>query len=434
MTSPSGADARASALLQHFTLDNGLKVYLREDHRAPLACAQLWYHVGASDEPVGLSGLSHMLEHMLFEGSSKLAAGQYSRLISRLGGTANAFTGPDATFFLATLPVSRLEIALEAMADTLSSATLDEALFTRELAVVMSERRLRVDNLAIGLAAERHTALAHGDSGYSIPLIGHHADLERMTTSALRQWHRQWYGPNNASLVVVADMTLERLKAMVEEHFSAIESQQLPERTRPLAPAKLARREQTLVEPGLQDGLMMSFNTPSLATASDPAHAHALRLACHLLTEGNSSRIVRQLVNEEQTLLSTYSKYDHLTRGDTLWSCFAYVAPTVTPQAAGEQLLLQIERLRTTPATEQEISRAKTRLLAGLVFKRDDIELQATTIGEAAASTLDPRLLDQERNDIERITPEQIQQAAQSWLTPERMTLTYLQRKEQTHE
>lgn len=434
MTSLSGPDARTSAALQHFTLDNGLKVYLREDHRAPLACAQLWYHVGACDEPVGLSGLSHMLEHMMFEGSSKLDDGQYSRLISRLGGDANASTTADATYFTTNLPVSRLEIALEAMADIMSSATLDETVFTRERAVVIAERRLRVDNSPVSMASERHTTLAHGESPYSTPVIGHLADLEQMTSGALRQWHRQWYCPNNASLVVVADLTLENLKTMVEEHFSAIAPQQLPGRTPPRSPALLARREQTFAESGPHEGLWMSFNIPSLATASDPSHVHALRLACNLLTDGISSRFVRQLVSEEEQLINASAEYGHLSRGDTLWTFSAYVSPTVTLQAATEKVLQQFELLRATPATEQEVSRAKTRLLASLVFSRDNIELQASTIGQATASWLDPHILDQEREAIERITPEQIQQAAQAWLTPERMTLTYLQRKEQNHE
>lgn len=129
-----------------FSLANGLRVYLREDHRAPLVSVQLWYHVGSSYEPEGHTGLSHALEHLLFEGSSKLDAGQHSALMTRVGGDPNAFTYTDATVFPLTLPAKRLEIALEAMADVMASATLSDTPFARELAVVMAERREDVDS------------------------------------------------------------------------------------------------------------------------------------------------------------------------------------------------------------------------------------------------------------------------------------------------
>ncbi|QXH36086.1 M16 family metallopeptidase [Pseudomonas muyukensis] len=425
--------AAATSALQHFTLDNGLTVYLREDHRAPLACAQLWYHVGASHEPNGQSGLSHLLEHMMFEGSSKLAPGQYSRLISRLGGTSGAYTSHDATYFPATLPASRLEVALEAMADAMASATLGEEPFTRELAVVMAERRSQVDNSPLGLAYERHLTLAHGTSPYATPVIGHREDLAQMTTHAIRAWHRQWYRPNNATLVVVGDTTLARLKSMVLRHFNAIPAQPMPPVVRPGTPAVLSPREQTLTQPGLRNGLLISFNTASLTTATVPEQAHALRLICHLLAEGNSSRLIRRLVTEQEQLLGVRAQYDHLSRGDGLWTLTAYTSPGTSVHAAGQRVLEQIALLQESPPTAQELKRARIRLLAQQAFTGDDIEKQAQVIGEAAASGFDPQRLGQEKHLVEHISAEQLQAAAKTWLTPERMTITYLQRKEHAH-
>ena len=431
MPSLSPTGATTAPTLQHFTLDNGLKVYLRVDRRTALACAQLWYQVGASLEPTGQSGLSHLLEHMMFEGSSKLAPGQYSRLIEHLGGAANAFTTHDATCFYMTLPVSRIEIALEAMADAMASATLGESPFDRELAVVMAERRAQVDNMPLGLAYEQHNALAHTGSAYATPVIGHRKDLERMTSRAMRDWHRQWYRPNNAALVVVADMTLAQLKTMVTRHFNDIAAQPLPPRTVPRASTELHRREQTLTLPGLRDGVLISFNAPSLATAILPAQPHALRLICHILTQGTSSRLSRQLVTTEELLLGIRSDYTHLSRGDGLWTLAAYTSAKTTVHAAAERVLEQIDLLRTTPPTAQELKRAKVRLLAELTFSRDDIDQQATTIGQAYVGGQDPHLLDQETRLISQVSAAQVQEAAQAWLTRERMTITYLQRKEQ---
>lgn len=182
--------SRAQSSLQHFTLANGLKVYLREDHRAPLASVQLWYHVGSSYEPEGHTGLSHALEHLMFEGSSKLAEGEYSRLMTRLGGDPNAFTFEDATVYPITLPTSRMEVVLEAMADAMATATLGEAPFKRELAVVMAERRANVDNNPFAVALEQNKLLAYGKCSYATPIIGFKQDLQQLTQAAARNWYQ----------------------------------------------------------------------------------------------------------------------------------------------------------------------------------------------------------------------------------------------------
>lgn len=181
-TGCASLDVLASAKpapLHHFRLDNGLSVYLHENHSAPLAAVQLWYHIGASHEPPGHSNLSHLLEHLVFQGSSKLPAGQYSRLIARLGGVANATTHDDATSFEMILPASRLPVALELMADAMKNATLDPAAFEQEVKAVADERRFRVDNSPIQLAFEQHRMLAHGDNAYAMPSFGYSIDPKR---------------------------------------------------------------------------------------------------------------------------------------------------------------------------------------------------------------------------------------------------------------
>lgn len=232
--------------LQSFKLDNGLQVYLRQDHRAPLVSAQLWYHVGSSYEPAGQSGLSHLLEHLMFEGSSKLASGQYSKLLTLLGGDPNAFTSEDATCFPVTLPASRLEIVLEAMADAMGTARFEQSTFEREVQVVLAERRLQTDQSPLAIARERDRLLAHGSSPYATPIIGHQADVESLTAQAARRWYQNWYQPANATLVVVGDIDLARLRRYVERHFAAVASAQVPSKTRPTGPIALQSRSQTV--------------------------------------------------------------------------------------------------------------------------------------------------------------------------------------------
>ncbi|HDS1816137.1 TPA: insulinase family protein [Pseudomonas putida] len=420
--------------VQSFSLANGLRVYLREDRRAPLASVQLWYHVGSSYEPDGHTGLSHALEHLLFEGSSKLASGQYSTLMTRLGGDPNAFTYAEATVFPLTLPVSRLEIALEAMADTMATATLSDAPFARELAVVMAERRATVDNNPLALALEQHNALAHGSSRYATPVIGHRTDLGYMTSAAARTWYQTWYHPNNATLSVAGDIDLQQLHVLVARHFAAIPAHRLPPRQTPVEPPELARRTQTVRRQGLRPGVFLSFNLPSQRTASASTQAHALRLLPDLLTEGQAAKLQRQLLIDEQVLQALKSTYEPYRRGDSLLTVYAYCSAQVTPEAAADRLMAQIEAFRQTLPSNDDLQRAKARLLARQLFARDDIAEQADAIGRQAVCGLDPIALAEDREAIEAVNAEHVRQAAHDYLTASRVAITFMHNQESADE
>ncbi|MDR6715393.1 zinc protease [Pseudomonas hunanensis] len=433
---PSGQPpaADASPPLQQFTLANGLTVYLREDHRAPLVSVQLWYHVGSSYEPPGHSGLSHLLEHLMFEGSSKLAPGEYSTLVSRLGGEPNALTTHDATCFPVTLPSSRLEVVLEAMADAMASATLDPAAFARELQVVMAERRSTVDDNPLALAIEAAQRLAHGTSTYATPVIGHQADLEQMTWAQVSTWYQSWYHPNNATLVVVGDLDLERLQPLVERHFGPIPANRLPLSARPTPGSSLVQRRQQLALPGMRDGLIMAFNMPSQATARSLQEACALRLLPQLLGNGNSARLPQRLLHQRQLLQAMSAAYAHQLRGDSLLSLYMFTNPQQgTPEQAMPQVWAEIEQLHHSAPSERELNRAKARLLASLVFARDNIAEQGHALGRAASSGLDPSQLAHEAQAINSVSPEDVQRVALTYLTQDRLSTTYMTAAEARH-
>lgn len=419
--------------VQSFTLSNGLRIYLREDHRAPLVSVQLCYHVGSSYEPAGHTGLSHALEHLMFEGSSKLTSGQYSAVMTRLGGEPNAFTSTDATVFPLTLPGSRLEIALEAMADAMTSATISDTPFARELDVVMAERRENVDNAPFSLALEHHHLLAYGSDGYGSPIIGHKADLEHLTPTAARTWYQSWYHPNNATLAVAGDITLLELQTLVTRHFASIAANRLPARKTPSAPPLQARRHQTLRLPGLYTGAILSFNLPSQCTAQSGEQAYALRLLPDLLADGHSSILQRLLIVDDPILQSLSSAYEPWQRGDSLLALHAFCSPQVTPEIAAERLMLEIEAFRQSAPSREGLQRAKARLLARQVFERDDIGKQAQVIGKQAACGLDPVALEDERQAIEAVTAEQVGQVALEFLADSRAAITFMHSKENAH-
>ncbi|MFJ4452450.1 M16 family metallopeptidase [Pseudomonas sp. NPDC089392] len=416
------------------SLANGLRVYLREDHRAPLVSVQLWYHVGSSYEPEGHTGLSHALEHLLFEGSSKLDAGQYSALMTRLGGDPNAFTNTDATVFPLTLPAKRLEIALEAMADVMASATLSDTPFARELAVVMAERREDVDNSPLALAVEHHYLLAYDNRGYGTPVLGHRADLSHMTPAAVRTWYQTWYHPNNTTIAVAGDISPAQLQTLVTRYFAAIPAHRLPSRPTPTTHLGQIRRDQTLRLKGRYTGVILSFNLPSQCTANSNAQAYALRLLPEILAEGHASALQRRLVLDEPLLQGMRSSYEPWQRGDSLLMLYAFCSPQVTPEAAAERLMLEIEAFRQSAPSKEDLLRAKARLLARQLFARDDISQQAAAIGQQAACGLDPMALEDERRAIEAVTAEQVGLVAWQFLTESRAAITFMHHKETADE
>ncbi|MFK0091757.1 M16 family metallopeptidase [Pseudomonas sp. NPDC090592] len=419
--------AAAPPQLQHFQLDNGLSVYLRENHRTQLAAVQLWYHVGSSHEPAGHSNLSHLLEHLIFEGSSKLAAGEYSRVIARIAGNANASTLADATSYEMSLPASRLPIALEVMADAMNNATFGQTEMARGVKAVKDERRLNYESQPVSQAYDQHSALAHGSSPYSNPAYGSPADLDNITLERLRDWYRSWYRPNNATLVVVGNIDLAMLRQQVERYFSDLPRWPIPDSPTPRHPASLQERSHTVRMPGLHDGLVMSFNVPGIATAPDPTTASTLTLLAEVLGGGFSAMLYSDLVRDKRMLTSVAVTYDVLMRGDTLLTISGYVnTSNATPEQAAEAIYQQVNALRTTLLAEDHLQQAKLRMLARHLFNMDDLNSLTAQIGAVAAAGLPAGVIDQSTSIVLNLDSAQVRQVALTYLGRERLTTTYL--------
>lgn len=413
--------------IQHFTLDNGFAVILLEDHRAPLASAQLWYHVGAADEPLGHSGLSHALEHLVFDGSDKLPQGQYSSVLARLGAAPRAFTLDDGTLYLATVPVNRLEIVLEAQADIMLNAHLGAQAFAGVRTTLMNEHRLRVGSVPDEQANAQHLRLAHGDSPYA---RSHHDvldDLQALTLDGVKAWYARHYHPNNATLVVAGDLELAALRALVERHFAPLPKASSQREAPFRHPTALGERTQTVRLPGLRPGLALSFNVPSLGSATSVQDVHALRVALAILSTGAGSRLYAALVREQPVLRGVLSEFDLHMRGDTLLTLRALVGPDQAVEQAGERMLALIESLGDQPVSPAELQRAKTQMLAEQVFRHDSLQQHAYDVGRHVASGASLATLDDEIRNIEAIGTADLQRVARQYLNRERLTLTYTQ-------
>ena len=210
------------------TLKNGLKVIVKEDHRAPIMVSQVWYKVGSSYEHNGITGVSHVLEHMMFKGTKKYPPGEFSRIIAANGGQENAFTGRDYTAYFQTMEKRRLPISFEMEADRMRNVVLLEEEFKKEIQVVMEERRMRTEDNPHALTYEQFSAAAYVNSPYHWPIIGWMNDLENMNVDDLAKWYRTWYAPNNATVVVAGDVNPDEVFALAKEHFGDIEPSVIP--------------------------------------------------------------------------------------------------------------------------------------------------------------------------------------------------------------
>ncbi|WXL25386.1 pitrilysin family protein [Ectopseudomonas mendocina] len=425
---PLSAFAAAPQPTHEFSLDNGLKVIVREDHRAPVVVSQLWYKVGSSYESPGQTGLSHALEHMMFKGSQKAGPGEASLILRELGAQENAFTSNDYTAYYQVLARDRLPVALELEADRLSSLKIPADEFSKEIEVIKEERRLRTDDKPNSLAYERFQTIAYPASGYRIPTIGWMADLNRMSVDELRHWYESWYAPNNATLVIVGDVTVAEVKELAQRYFGPIPKRAIPSAKAPLELAAPGERRITLHLKTQLPSLIMAFNTPSLSTAENPRQVHALRLAAALLDGGYSARLASRLERGEELVAGASAWYDGFTRGDTLFTLTAtpnvQTGKTLADVEAG--LWRELKSLQDTPPTASELARVRAQVIAGLVYERDSITSQASTIGQLESVGLSWKVMDQELADLEAVTPEDIQQAAKTFFTRDRMSVAHV--------
>jgi zinc protease len=433
---PLSAFAAETQATQEFTLANGLKVVVREDHRAPVVVSQVWYKVGSSYETPGQTGLSHALEHMMFKGSAKMKPGEASLVLRELGAEENAFTSDDYTAYYQVLARDRLPVAFELEADRMASLRLPPEEFRSEIEVIKEERRMRTDDKPSSLAYERFKAMAYPGSGYGTPTIGWMADLQRMSVEELRHWYETWYTPNNATLVVVGDVTVAEVKTLAERYFGPVPSRAIPTAKAPLELAEPGERRIRLYLQTQLPSLMMGFNVPSLATAADRREVYALRLISALLDGGYSARLPTQLERGEELVSGASASYDAFNRGDSLFMLSAtpnvQTGKTIAQTEAG--LWRQLDALKTTAPTAAELQRVRAQVIAGLVYERDSISSQASTIGQLESVGLSWKLMDEDLAAIEAVTPDDIQHAARTYFTRERLSVAEVLPKEKTHE
>jgi zinc protease len=407
-------------------LTNGMKVLVKEDHRAPVVVSQVWYKVGASYEDLGITGVSHVLEHMMFKGTAKYAAGEFSRIIAENGGSENAFTGRDYTAYFQQLEKSRLPISMQLEADRMRNLTLPAEEFNKELAVVMEERRLRTDDNPRALTQEKFYATAFISSPYHNPIIGWMDDLQNLSVEDLAVWYRRWYAPNNATLVVVGDVDAQAVFEFAEQYFGKL----APSDLKPLKPRRevpqSGMRNITVKAPAELPYLMMGYKVPVLNTASEEWEPYALEMLAGILGGSNSARFPRELVREQQIAVGVNIGYDLFARQEDLLVVEATPAQGHEIEEVKQAIEMQIQRLKTELVNEDELARIKAQVVAHKVYEQDSVFYQAMQMGMLETIGLGWRKLDEYPERIRAITAEQVQAVARKYLVKDGLTVATL--------
>lgn len=420
-----------------YVLDNGLKVVIKEDHRAPVVVTQIWYRVGSSDEPEDKGGISHLLEHMMFKGTKKVSSDDFERMIAKFGGHNNAFTSYDYTGYYEVFPANYWTLALELEADRMKNLQFDENDFVKEHQVVMEERRQRTDDNPLAVAVEQFNLLAMPDSPKGESVIGPMKEIESIKLDELKHWYETWYAPNNATLVIVGDVNAKQAIKEVKKYFGNIEPVKLPKRPS-VKQAGFRGYQQTVSRQAVQvPVLLMAYNVPTLTVQDSKkdsqAHAHdaySLALLADVLDGGLSSRLESRLVREKGILSSVSSGYNLFDRGDGLFVIQAAPRDGVSLSQAQAAILHEIEALKNDPILPKEIERSKTNTITGLVYSQDSMAGQAQMIGSLQSIGLDDRMVAKLPAQFDKVSVKDIKDVAKKYLVKNNLTVMYVEPKQ----
>jgi len=408
------------------TLKNGLKVIIREDHRAPMVMTQIWYKVGSADESGNTLGISHVLEHMMFKGTSKVPNDEFTRISRIYGGSINAATFTNYTNYYQLYPKAYFPMALELEADRMSNLLLRQQDFEPEIKVVMEERRQRTEDNPRSRAFERFKWISYPTSHYRQPVIGHMKTLNNIQLNDVKQWYKTWYTPNNAILVIVGDVESEQALLQVQKYFADTPSRVTPQRNDVHEFEHLGYRHMEINTDVQVPNLYMTWNVKSLASAINPQDAYALTIIRSLLDSGISSRLQDRLVRDRKLLTSVSVSYDPYNRGDSLFSISALPANGVSFEDAQKAIQAEVDALKTEDIPKHELERITTRFVSNLIYNQDSIASQAKMIGNLEVNGLSYRLMDELPKYYENVSMSDIQRVANNYFIRENLSTLYL--------
>ena len=416
----------AQAAVTDVTLDNGMRVIVKEDRRAPVMVSQVWYRAGSVDEVNGSTGVAHVLEHMMFKGTKSVPPGEFSKRIAAAGGRENAFTSRDYTAYFQQMQKDRLELSMQLEADRMANLQISDELFSKEIQVVMEERRMRTDDKPQSVLYERLMAAAFQSHPYGRPIIGWMNDLENMTAEDARDWYERWYAPNNATLVVAGDVDTEAVIALAKRHFGVLPVRQLPPRKPQQEPEQLGIKRMVVKAPAKVPYLLMAWHAPTLRDWQNDWEPYALQILAGVLDGNDSARLQKSLVKTQQIAASVGAGYDAVSRGPGMFMIDASPVEGKTVAELESAIRAELQKVQRDGISESELKRVKAQVIAADVYQRDSLFFQAMQLGEYAKVGLPLEALDGRVDKLRSVTAEQVQAVARKWLQDDRLNLAEL--------
>jgi zinc protease len=402
-------------------LANGLTVLMLEDQRAPVVTVQVWYKVGARNERLGITGISHLLEHLMFRGTPKYGQGEFSRLVQEKGGSHNAFTANDQTVYFENTASAHLDLLLELEADRMANLTLDEPSFAAEKKIVMEERRMRTADEPAADLYEQLSAAAFTAHPYGWPIVGWMNDLEAMSLEDVKSYRQVFYAPANAILVVAGDIAPATLLPKIQSTFGAVPAGPTAPKVAAKEPPQRGERRVTLKRPASLPVYVAGYHVPNYQSED----SFPLSLLSVVLAGGRSSRLQTVLVENKALALAADADYDRTSQDPSLFTLSMRIAPGKSWKDAEAALYQEIEKLKTRPVAAKELERAKNLVEASFTYGQDSLFYRAMQIGEYA-SLGDWSLLQKVIPGIRAVTAEDLRRVAETYLTEENRTVGVL--------
>ncbi len=406
---PVWAEGSASDQVTTFTLDNGMEAVVIEDHRAPAVVHMVWYRAGSADEPAGVSGIAHFLEHLMFKGTDTLGPGEFSQIVAANGGTDNAFTSYDYTGYFQRVAADRLELMMQMEADRMVNLRLTEDEVLTEREVILEERNQRVENDPGSLFSEQRRAALYMNHRYGVPIIGWRHEMEKLDLQDALDFYAANYAPNNAILVVAGDVDPAEVEQLAQKHYGVIPADPavLP-RQRTQEPPQLSERRLVMRDPRVAQPYVIRTY---LAPERDPGaqeKAAALTMLAEVLGGGQTSVLNRKLQFETNTVVYTSAFYTGTALDDTGFGLVAVPADGVTLQEAEDAMDKAVAEFIEEGVDAEQLERIKFQIRAQQIYARDEVDRLARRYGGALASGLTVEDVQAWPDILQSVTEEQI--------------------------
>ncbi|HXG66627.1 MAG TPA: pitrilysin family protein [Blastocatellia bacterium] len=416
------AAARAQSFdVKTHTLKNGMKILVQEDRSIPSVALYIFYRIGSRNERPGTTGLSHFFEHMMFNGAKKYGPGEFDRVMEAAGGRNNAYTNQNVTVYQDWFTPSALELIFDLEADRIQNLSFDPKVIESERGVVASERRTSVDNNNFGILYEQLGATAFIAHPYQWPVIGWMSDIQSWTMEDLKNHFRMGYSPNNATMVVVGDVTADEIIKLAQKYIEPIPSHEPPPKVTTKEPEQMGERRVVVRKFAQLPAMMIGYHVPE---TSHPDF-YALQVLKTILFSGQSSRLYQRLVDKDQLALFVQGEVD-FAFDPTLFILITQPKAGVAPEAVEKAIYEELDKVKSGGVTDTELEKAKNILLANFYREMKTINGKANAMGTYEVYFGDYRKLFTAVEDYRKVTREDLKRVAAQYFTDRNRTVATL--------